>query len=67
MNWSTKRYSFEKEIPLSRSKVWELLSNTDHLNRAIKLFPVRFSPVQPGTFIREAEAKANGVIPLKWK
>jgi adenylate cyclase len=67
MNWSTKRYSFEQEIPLSRSKVWELLSNTDHMNRAIKLFPVSFSPVRPGTFIREAEAKANGVIPLQWK
>jgi adenylate cyclase len=67
MRWPVKRYSFEQEIPLPRNKVWELLSHTDRLNRFIKLFPVRFSPVQPGVLFREATATTNGIINLQWK
>lgn len=67
MIWPKKRYSFEQEIPLSRDKVWDLLSQTDRLNRVIKLFPVRFSTVQPGALFREASATTNGFISLQWK
>jgi adenylate cyclase len=66
MKWATKTYSREEIIPIPREKVWELISNNERLNRVIQLFPVKFTPVIPGTFFREAEAKANGFITMRW-
>lgn len=65
----TRSYEFKIELPLSRQIVWELLSDTDHLNRFIGLFPVQFSmpDILEGTFYRWAEARAFGLIPIKWK
>jgi hypothetical protein len=59
----------EQEIPLPRSKVWELLSDTDHLNRFIGLFPVRFSAAvnHHNALFWDAVAKMNGIIPMRWK
>ncbi len=64
-----KKYTFKEVYPLSKSKVWELLSNTDHLNRVIGLFAVQFSPAQfdDASFYREANAKALGLVPIKWR
>ena len=69
MRWSTQKFSLQREILLPRQKVWELLSNTDHLNRVIDLFPVHFSPVAPGdpTLSRKAEARVAGLIPIRWR
>ncbi|MDG5471918.1 adenylate/guanylate cyclase domain-containing protein [Jeotgalibacillus sp. ET6] len=62
-------YVFEKTYALPRKKVWELLSNTEHLNRVSGLFSVHFSPAQflDDAMFRWAEAKTFGIIPLKWK
>lgn len=60
----------EKEYPLNRETVWNLLSDTDRLNRIIGLFSVTFKPagkVAGKTFHREALAKVGGVVPLKWR
>ncbi|KIL49089.1 adenylate/guanylate cyclase domain-containing protein [Jeotgalibacillus campisalis] len=64
-----KMYVFKKIYPLSREKVWELLSNTEHLNRVSGLFSVHFSPAQflDGTMFRWAEAKTMGIVPLRWR
>lgn len=69
MQWSTKRYSIERKLPLPRNKVWDLLSNTDHLNRVIGLFPVKFNPVQSTDklIFREADARFLGFIPVRWR
>lgn len=66
MKWAAKTYSREEIIPISREKVWELISNNERLNRVIQLFPVKFTPVIPGTFFREAEAKVNRFITMRW-
>lgn len=60
----------EKEYPLNRETVWNLLSDTDRLNRIIGLFSVTFKPAEKvagKTFHREALAKVGGVVPLKWR
>src|SRR5665647_1229159 len=69
MAFSAKRHVYEEEFPLSRDKVWELLSNTDHLNRIIGLFPIRSSSFryQNTDFIQELSAKVAGVVPMRWK
>jgi adenylate cyclase len=68
MKWQTKTYSFEQVIPLPRETVWDIMSQTERMNKMIGLFPVSFSPAAPdGPLFREAEAKANRWIQLKWK
>lgn len=70
MEFAPKKYLFEKDYPLSRKTVWRLLSDTEHLNHFIGLFPVQFSPAKKNSrngFYREAFAKVGGIIPLKWK
>jgi class 3 adenylate cyclase len=70
MDFTTKKFVMEKDYPLSRETVWNLLSDTDRLNRIIGLFSVKFKPANklPGkTFYREALAKVGGIVPLIWK
>ncbi|KAA0547380.1 adenylate/guanylate cyclase domain-containing protein [Bacillus sp. BGMRC 2118] len=70
MNFVTKKYEFNKVYPLDKKVVWNLLSDTDRLNRFIGLFPVTFSQVSKGDktiFYRDALAKVAGIVPLKWK
>lgn len=63
------KYQFKEIVPLPKKVVWDILSDTDHLNRFIGLFPVTFSMPDHGSslFYRWAEAKVFGLIPLKWK
>ncbi|MBM6617044.1 adenylate/guanylate cyclase domain-containing protein [Bacillus sp. RD4P76] len=66
----TKKYEFNKVYPLDKKVVWNLLSDTDRLNRFIGLFPVNFSNVtkdEKNIFYRDALAKVAGMVPLKWK
>ena len=66
----TKKYSVEKDFPLSREFVWKVLGDNDRLNRFIGLFSVEFGRVdnkQGGIFYREAAAKVAGFIDIMWK
>ncbi|WP_191687910.1 adenylate/guanylate cyclase domain-containing protein [Sporosarcina gallistercoris] len=49
--------------------VWELVSDTNRLNRYIGLFPVSFSPFTTGTrqLIRKAKGKAFGFVEVEWE
>ncbi len=64
-----KRFVAEKEFPLSPVQMWDLLSNTEHLNRTIGLPHVIYGVPSVGAdgFFREASAKAFGVLPMRWK
>lgn len=63
------RYRLESSFVLPRAEAWEMLSDTDHLNRVIGLFAV--SPGAPGyeggSFSRTMEARAMGFLPLRWQ
>lgn len=49
--------------------VWELVSDTNRLNRSIGLFPVDFSPFtdKTGQLIRRAKGKAFGLVEVEWE
>lgn len=69
MAWSPIKTQRLHTVPLPRQEVWRLLSETDHLNRVIGLFPVNFSTVrrhQSGLY-RIASAKVAHLIPIKWR
>jgi adenylate cyclase len=55
----------ERSYPMPVAEAWRLLADTDHLNRAIGLPAVEFSAL-PDPLIRQARAKAFGVIPVRW-
>ncbi|MEH6938158.1 adenylate/guanylate cyclase domain-containing protein [Bacillus sp. JJ664] len=70
MRFSAKKYVLEREYPLNRKAVWQLLSDTDRLNRLIGLFSVKFSTAknsEGSIFYREALAKVAGIVPIFWK
>ncbi|MBV9469294.1 MAG: adenylate/guanylate cyclase domain-containing protein, partial [Abitibacteriaceae bacterium] len=64
----TKTYCLEREVPLPRSKVWELLGNTEHFNQVIGLAPVQFTPVAGDDLglVRDAYTRIMG-IPMRWR
>ena len=59
------RYERERSYPMPPAEAWRLLADTDHLNRAIGLPSVEFSSL-PDPLIRRAQARAFGVIPVRW-
>ena len=63
------RFIAEKVLPLSPVQVWELLSNTEHLNRTIGLPSVVYEApvVTDADFYRHASSKLLGLIPVRWK
>ncbi|WP_240414473.1 adenylate/guanylate cyclase domain-containing protein [Paenibacillus periandrae] len=69
MPLSAQRHVYEQEYALSRDKVWELLSNTEHLNRVIGLFPIRSTSFHSHNtdFFQELSAKVAGVVPMRWR
>ena len=64
----SKTYSAEKTYPLTPAKIWDLLGNTEHLNRFIGLPSVEFGkPTQgPGGLYRPASARMGGMA-MKWE
>jgi len=50
---------------MSVAEAWWLLADTDHLNRAIGLPPVDFSPPSE-SLLRRARARAFGIVQLRW-
>src|SRR5262249_43082838 len=63
------RFIAEKAVPLPLAQVWELLSNTEHLNRTIGLPSVVYDApvVTDDDFYRQASIKLLGLIPVRWK
>src|SRR6266436_7336152 len=63
------RFIAEKVLPLSPVQVWELLSNTEHLNRTIGLPSVVYEApvVTDDDFYRHASIRLLGLIPVRWK
>ncbi|WP_227396349.1 adenylate/guanylate cyclase domain-containing protein [Jeotgalibacillus aurantiacus] len=63
-----KVYEFKKIYPMDKETAWELMSNTDHLNRVSGVFTVHFSNAEyhDSTLYRTAKAKAAGFVPLEW-
>jgi adenylate cyclase len=66
MKHQSIRYERERSYPMSVAEAWRLLADTDHLNRAIGLPSVEFSTL-PDPLIRRAEARAFGLIPVRWR
>src|ERR1700758_1306646 len=65
MKYQPIRYERERSYPMTVGEAWRLLADTDHLNRAIGLPSVEFSAL-PDPLIRKAQARAFGVIPVRW-
>ena len=67
--WQALEVHAEKVLPLSPAQVWELLSNTEHLNRTIGLPSVVYEApvVTDDDFYRHASIKLLGFIPVRWK
>jgi adenylate cyclase len=65
MKYQPIRYERERSYPMPVAEAWRLLADTDHLNRAIGLPSVKFSAL-PDPLIRGAQARAFGVIPVRW-
>src|SRR5690349_15659676 len=66
MKYQPIRYERERSYPMTVAEAWRLLADTDHLNRAIGLPSIEFSTL-PDPLIRQARAKAFGVIPVRWR
>lgn len=68
MAHTARTFKLEREVPLRREEVWELLANTDHLNRAIGLSVATFDPLPDDSTAvhREARTKLAG-IPLRYR
>lgn len=65
MRQQTTRVERERRYPMSVGEAWRLLADTDHLNRTIGLPPVEFTELS-NPLLRRAEAKAFGVLPVRW-
>jgi hypothetical protein len=61
------RYEEQRRFAIPLADAWRLLADTDHLNRAIGLPAVEFSPLEGGELVRKARARAYGVVPLRWR
>lgn len=58
----------EKLLDIPVEELWELLADTNQLNKYIGLFPVQFMPFsfEQGRLLRHAEATAFGLVKMKW-
>lgn len=61
------RYEERRRYPITVADAWRLLADTDHLNRAIGLPAVEFSPLEGSDLVRRARARAYGVVPVRWR
>ena len=74
-NSNARTWKIQRDIALPRREVWQLLSHTDHLNRAIGFPEVVFEPLPENRDVlyREARMKANGIVmnyheyPFNWE
>ncbi len=65
---SPRRYELSHDVAFSRAQVWELLAQTDRLNRHIGLTPVFYKEPTTDEFgiYRPASAKFSGVL-MQWR
>lgn len=61
------RYEEQRTFAIAIGDAWRVLADTDHLNRAIGLPAVEFSPLEGGDLARRARARAYGVVPVRWR
>ena len=74
-NSQARTWKIQRDSALPRHEVWQLLSHTDHLNRAIGFPEVVFEPLPENRDVlyREARIKANGMVlnyheyPFNWE
>lgn len=64
----TYEFSEEKTFRLPVREVWEVVADTNQLNRYVGLFAVDFKPFQTDAkrIIRKAKATAFGLVPIEW-
>ena len=65
---TTRRYALSHDVAFPRAQVWELLAQTDRLNRQIGLVPVFYEEAKVDEFgiYRPASAKFSGVR-MHWR
>jgi adenylate cyclase len=66
MRQHTTRLERRRRYPMPVSEAWRLLADTDHLNRTIGLPPIEFTML-PDPLVRAGQAKAFGVLPVRWR
>jgi adenylate cyclase len=66
MRQHTTRLERRRRYPMPVSEAWRLLADTDHLNRTIGLPPIEFTTL-PDPLVRGGQAKAFGVLPVRWR
>ncbi|WP_166240434.1 adenylate/guanylate cyclase domain-containing protein [Paenibacillus turpanensis] len=69
MGLPVQSFTYTKTVNYPIDTMWELLSDTDHLNRVIGLFSIQNVPVQPGEehgMFRAIRAKVAGIVPIAW-
>ena len=66
MRQHATRFEQRRRYSMSVSEAWRLLADTDHLNRTIGLPPIEFTTL-PDPLLRGAEAKAFGMLPVRWR
>ncbi len=69
MQWKPRKYVFEQHYELSVSQVWDLLSQTDELNRNIGLSSIHTGPAEftPQGIFRAVRMKALGLVNVEWR
>lgn len=63
------KYEVKSVIQRPRAEVWDILCNTDRINRVIGLSAVDFDPNPTGGSapVREMRTKFAGLIPMRWQ
>jgi adenylate cyclase len=68
MSWPVRQFRFPFPVPLARERVWELVSNTDHFNRAIGLPAPDAGPVAEGDLSLAREVSTRiGPLPVRYR
>jgi len=69
-----QKFELHATIPRPREEVWEVLCNTERINRAVGLSPVEFEPVplerarsMSDGLARNARSKLFNLVGMRWK
>lgn len=66
MPYSPRRVGQEWRVEAPASVIWDILSHTDKLNRAVGLPAVQPGPLGEGELTRRVEARYLGLVPMAW-
>jgi len=69
MRYRTVVREAQREFPVPPRELWNVLANTDHVNRSIGMPHVLYGTllVTVDAFYREAAARLGGFLPLRWR